>query len=410
MNSIRNILGLCLTFAMLTTIARAQESDYEVKSSFEERYRELKTRIHAAGIATELEVVDGDISTLEMQYITRQQFLDWALYPQSFTELIDELRLWSVVTHDKLVAFEKIGFLTARIDSLSDDRSKLLTELKSSSKSVSALNQTIRQMSANIQANERLLFALIDTIFLPYGKDLSQVGELRKGALSGKLQKAGVASRIYDIASDNVRFLKETNLRGSDYASLIDHYHQFNQKWGGLNERISEVYTTKDRAGRQGKSTRRQTGKAAKAPSPVEAVDSVLAQWQGMLTQTFWRDLANEFSREGVTVKPFSDAESFAGSIREHVQLAKANEQEASKFANDVWRDHIDKEWRDALTKETMLGMDGYTSLDVLVKELGPRRFDPMFVVYGLLAVVTVGAGWWFVRRNMRTQAPGAAA
>jgi hypothetical protein len=144
--------------------------------------------------------------------------------------------------------------------------------------------------------------------------------------------------------------------------------------------------------------------KAARADASQQAahVDSVLAEWQTKLNTTFWSTLQKEFTDAGIGVAPFNDGPSFSASIRTYVATLKANNQDPVPFTDSVWRDKIDKDWREALSKDTMLGKVEYASLDKLVSELNRETVDLKLILYIVGALVLVFIVWFFVFRSKK--------
>jgi hypothetical protein len=65
-----------------------------------------------------------------------------------------------------------------------------------------------------------------------------------------------------------------------------------------------------------------------------------------------------------------------------------------------VWKTRIDKEWRDALSRDGMLGKEEYAALDKMVGELAESKFDMKFVLYiGIIALVALVL-WWLLARK----------
>jgi len=394
----------------------SQQSDYQVMSDFNARHDVLKGRIDSARTAAQLDSIGNEIKDLEHRFASRSKFLNRALYPETFEEKINSLHSARVLVYDRISLVQNLGqrlaelearilYLTGRLDTLTVERNRLFEDLETSKQSLATMETTMRRLSMNLSTNERLLFALIDSMFLPYNKDMTQVAEVQKAALSKKLQKSDIVTRIYDVAADNMKFLEVTKLQGKDYSPLIDHYQQFRIKWTGLGEKINAVY----QAAQKKTATRKPTRKGKEAP-PGAHVDSALTQWEAKLTSAFWKDLATVFVEKGVSVRPFSDAESFAGSIRSHVDSVKARGDDASVFVNDIWKVRIDREWREALSKDVILGKEQYASLDKLVSELGQKRIDTKFLIYIAAVLAIIGTGWWFLKRKPGLQNPGAAA
>jgi len=419
----KTIGALLLLSVFITQVLDAQQSDYQIKQDFENEYRAIKNRIDSSMTIVELDSLKSRLEKLSAEYAVHTRFLDKALYPQTYDEAINNLRTDYVLTYDRVYLIQNQGvrieelegrifLLTARLDTLGTERTRLFTELQESKRSVASLREAMKRLSSNLQAKDRLLFALIDSIFLPYDKNLNQVADVQKEAIGRKLARANVVARVYDVAADNVRFLESTQLQVKDYASIIEQYQQFKSKWSGLKERFNAVAIAD--AAQRGAATK--TGKGAAAvkggtsgaaqEDPGNHVDSVLVEWNTKLLSVFWAALSQEFTSRGVSIKPFSDAPSFSASVRVYVDSAKASGADASVFVNDIWKERIDKEWRDALSKESMLGKVEYAALDKYVSELGQQKFDTKFILYIILFAAVVAGIWWFVGRKPKETKP----
>jgi len=429
MNRISTLLLLFSLLAAVVVSAPAQQSDYDIKTTFEERVATLKTSIDSAKSLVALDTLKTAIDSLDRRYAPRSAFLDKARYPQTFAGTMTELRDRHLMAYDRTYLLQtqgirisdlesQISSLSLRLDTLTIERNKLFQDLAESKRSVAAMRETIRKLATNLQAKDRLLFAMIDSIFIPYGKDLSRVGDMQKEAITHKLEQANVVTRVYDIASDNVTFLEATQLQGKDYAAMMDQYATFSNRWKGLREKMVAVATAptpsepgatpagKPRAGMKGPSI---TTAPAPKPAPGSEVDSILAVWNERMQKTFWTAIQKEFTDKAIPVNSFSDARTFSESIRSYVQMAKTSGEDPSVFVNDVWKARIDKEWREALTKDAMLGRAEYAALDKLVSELGAQKFDLRFVLYALVVLALAIAVWWFFIRKPKPASTPAA-
>ncbi len=420
---------LILLTLWCASVALAQQSDLETKTSFEAAYRSIAMEIDAAKTQDQLDSLRGSIDALESRYAEHRAFLDRALHPETFAEKIEKLRTLHGLTYERVYLIQSQGItiseyearlasLTQRLDSLTNDRDRLFAELRESKKSLADLRQKMRSLSKSLEARDRLLFALTDSIFLPYDKNLSQTTEVQKEAVVRKLLKSNVVARVYDIASDNVKFLEVTQVQPSDYASLFEQQQQFKSKWIGLREKMNAVAlasggSAEEASSGSSKSSGKGRQKATHSPGtdsipalePVGHVDAVINQWEKKLHASFWKGLEQEFSSKRVTLQPFTDGESFAMSVLEYVDSAKTDGRDVFVFVHDIWKDRIDKHWRATLEKESVLGKQNFATLDKAISELDEKKFDMKFVLYILgAAVVAFGAWWFFTQRKPATQ------
>ena len=410
----KRLFLLALLGATISAVCTAQRSDFALKNDYEDRYRRIAAHLDSATATQEIESLKGDVDKLESDYTQHQQFLDKALYPLTFNESIAKLRSLQVLTYDRVYLIRtqgvklselesRIGSLTTRLDSLTAQRDQLFGELQESRKSLSALREAVKRLTANLTAKDKLIFAIADSIFLPYGKDLHQVADLQKEAIGQRLDRANVLTRVYEIAADNVKFLDVTQLQGKDYGNLIEQYQAFTGRWAGLKEKITDVAATNAMvaSGSTGKGSAKtpvvRGGKEIRGASETAAaqsahVDSVLAEWRARLNAGFWGGLQKEFTTAGIAVAPFNDGPSFSSSIRQHVASLAASKQDPQPFVETLWKQKIDKEWREGLSKDAMLGKTEYAALDKLVSELSRETIDMTFVAYiaGILVIVVL--------------------
>jgi hypothetical protein len=413
-------MALCLLTAVLVSLALGQQSDFATKQGYESRYASISARVDSAKSTGALDSLRDEIRAFELAYTPQAGFLDKALYPTTFAESIEQLKKLHALTYDRVYLIQtqgirlvdleaRVASLTARLDSLTANRDQLFGELQESKKSVAALRDVVKRLTANLQAKDKLIFALVDSIFLPYGKDVHQVADVQKEAIGRKLDKANVVTRVYEIASDNVRFLDMTQLQGKDYASLFEQHQAFSNRWIGLRDKLAAVAATSaNLPGGETPSPVPGTGKppssspqrrpAATAAPTVTAqtthVDSVMNEWNHKLLASFWAAIQKDLTNTGVGT--FNDGPSFSNAIRTQAASLKSGSQDPGPFVETVWKGKIDKEWREALQRDEILGRSEYAALDRVVSELNKPVFDYMLLVYAA-GVLCVAWLVWFL-------------
>jgi hypothetical protein len=407
--------------ALLCAPAPAQESDFAIKRDFEDRAAALKARIDASTATIQLDSLKNDLDGFELDFQKHSAFLDKALYPETFDSRMKGLRdLFERTTirvrtiqaqGTQIASMEgTIQVLTYRLDTLTTQRDRLFIELQQNKTNNAALRETVRRLQTMLQAQDKLVFALVDSIFMPYGKDLAMVSDVQRDALNTKLAGNNLVGRVYGIAADNIHFLEATELQGKDFASLLEHYQQFDARWKGLSEKIQTVAAASQAAQGKGKTGTEGTvvvqGPAGKRGSQSVQVDSLLGVWNSRLRGAFWSAVGREFSSRGVQLNPFSDAPGFSSSIRSYVQSLQTGGEDPSFFVNEIWKARIDKEWREALSRDVMLGKEEYAALDKLVSELVRTKIDMKFMLYvGIVALVALGL-WWMLARKPKAEKP----
>lgn len=405
-----------LALLLMSISAFAQESDFAVKQSFENRIAEIKKAIDGATSVATLDSIKTEIVKLESDFSEKREFLDRALYPHTSDETLIELKEIHLITYDRVYLIQTQGIrlsdleaqlsaMSLQIDTLTNEKNRLFAELQKSKKSQAELREVVRRLNANLQAKDRLIFAMTDSIFLPYGKDLNQASETQKEAVGKKLEQANVLSRVNEIASDNIRFIESTQLQPKDYANLIDQQEQFAKKWDGLRDKMVAVALPP--SARPAPAAKGKAGVpvlTTAAPQPGAQVDSVVDAWNLKLQESLMASIEKEFTTNGITLQPFSDAKTFSQSVRAYIATLKTSGQDPTVFVDKVWKERIDREWRDVLSKESMLGKAEYAAIDQLVSELHAEQVGGHFYLYVVLVLALVVAIWWFFFRKPKAK------
>lgn len=387
-----------LRFVLLGTIAAAlsgsallaQDSDFLYKEEFLERARAIDDAIVNAGSTQELDSLRLTINSFEAKYSRRKDFLDKALHPESFASTVKELRTHLEDANSKVFVIQSqstkienleshLALLVMQIDSLSIERTKAFNDLRAAQRSNTSLKEAVNRLKATLLAKDNLIFALLDSIFLPFETGMLQGGDVAPMELRRQLEESNALSRVYEIASDNLRFAQVMKLQGRDFVPMVEQYNKFQKRWNVLKDRIAEASEgDKVPAGARGSRIRLQQA----------AVDSVISEWDGTLMSSLWKGVAGEFNAKGIFLLPFDNGASFKASIDQYLESARIKGSDETVFVEDVWKERIDKEWRSTLTQESVLGQATYAQLDLAVSEFAVKTLD--WKTAGAIALVFV--------------------
>ena len=246
---IRFLLILVWTLPALAQ-GQVSNSDYAVTTSFTHNERSIHDQIASATATVELDSLKVAIGTLERTFSPHRSLLDKALYPETFGSAISALQQELRQTYDRVFLIETQGAridalemelagVIRNLDSLSLARNSILEELARLKKSNGRLQETVKRLSANLEARDQLIFALIDTVFEGYDLPDNQTGEVRPHALGQRLGKVSALERIYDVAANSIRILDQLHPEGKDYNPLITQYNRFKLRWLGLRDRLN---------------------------------------------------------------------------------------------------------------------------------------------------------------------------
>lgn len=408
-------LRLAILVFTVAIVGFAQQSDFEIKERFKNMYAELKRDIDSVKTAEQIALIPNRIQGLETEFARHKTLIAGALYPETFENMMAELKDQFALAEAKATTIQTQGTridelesqvvtLNAELAKLNTEREELIAKLRSANNSIAQQQDLVRRLTVNLLSKDKLVNAMIDSIFLPFGKNMESLTEVQTDALGKKLEKTSIVTRIADIAQDNVKFLEATNLEPKDYSVLVNQYEQFRSRWNGLRERVNAAITANNaKAAAKGK--KNQTTPAEE--NPVTQVDASLAEWYNKLNSSLWASVMKEFTSRGVSVQSFNDPQSFSASIRAYVDSAKAGGGDTKTFVEDIWVQRIDKDWKASLEKDVMLGKAEYASLDQKVSELHKEKFDWKILFWVVNGIVIVLVAWWlFSRKPKKVQQP----
>jgi len=241
-----------------------ERSDFQVVQGFQSRYRAIQKATEAASSVDDCASISVSITELESEYAPYKQLLNKALYPDGFDKRITDARLQLRLTQDKLGVIEaqvkriaelrmQVEILGDQVEKLSGQNSDLLKQVQrmSASKSkemIDSLQNLVARLHSQIRQRDDLIFALVDSLFLQYDKDIASLQDVEKQSIAGRLQRGNVFSSIKKSIQDNVQFLESTSLTGRDVAEVAAQQRRFENQWQAFGKKLAVVYATNKRA------------------------------------------------------------------------------------------------------------------------------------------------------------------
>lgn len=350
---------------VLSSFLAAQEkSDYATVQKFQGMVKTLAKSVDSAKTVQDCADVSASINAMIVEFRPDSELLNKVLYPEDYAATLENLRNKLFVRQKDLGVIEaqfiRITELETKVRALSDSlgmsnaaNEKLLADVKQLTLTVKrltaelgtvdSLRRMIAKLQQGLQARDELIFALTDSLFLQYDKNISDMKDVEKQGLMGKVERRGVVSNIKRAIQDNVVFLETTQLKGNDLVAIVRQQQRFQSQWKGLGPKIAALYLT---------------GKQKK--NEVAVVDSMLATWNGKVDRAMWRSLNALFKEKGFAVKEFNTGDEFAANLIAFVdeQIQNPNkemmETRSKLFANfdqNVWQPDLSTNWLPALVE-----------------------------------------------------------
>lgn len=408
----KQIAGLFSFFLLFSCIAFGQgRSDYQITQDFEKEAKAISVSADSTNTVVECVDVESRITALDSAYREYKALLDRALYPDGFDGRLVKLRGQIAYAKGKITIIEtqyvRISELEAQVRQLSDQVEKLsgqnsamLSEVKRLSASkmmIDSLNKVISKLRQGLSERDGLIFALVDSLFLQYDKDMTAMSDREKQGVAARLERKNVFANIKKSIADNVQFLESTSLTGNDITKLVSEQVKFESKWKGFGQKLANVYVS-------GKSNRAKE---------IATIDTMLSQWKGRLDNLYWRNLNGVFSQRQIPVSRFESASEFYANVNTYLddEIRKARDEKDGQryfryqaFADSVWGMEIRPSWIPSMIESGKLTQAQADSLQDKIDQWENIVSPPLTTIYIIIVVVMLIVVFYLYRRYMKTR------
>ena len=401
---------------ILSTNVMAQEqSDYAIVKSYQTKYQAIKDAIKQVQTVQQCAEVSADIDELEKEFAADTVLLNKALYPDKYDDQITEARVELRLNQDKLGIIEssvariaelegQVRALSGKVDSLSSANDKLMASLdvmskavEKNTKTIDSLNHLIADLRRSIRARDEAIFAMTDSLFMQYGKNVEGLPDQEKKMLIGKMERHNVISNIMGAAQENIKFLESTQLNGKDLAGMVKEQHQFSANWKGLGPKLANAYVYSRERAKQ-----------------IAAIDTVIAQWGRKADSTLWASLNTEFSSKKIPVQPFHSSDEFVANLGSYFDQQindsqSSSDEKASRlkhFTDDVWNPSINSQWLPTLVDAGIITHDQENQLQTKFASWQAATAPSHTLLYAVIFLVILAVVIIIVIRNRKKPKP----
>jgi hypothetical protein len=384
---------VALLFVASATVV-AQQSDYQIQQDFRANHAELAERIDNATTPGELSEISADIDALEADYSEHSSLINAAIYPDTFSGKVRELRNRYNSASGHLAALEdasqRISELMAQVDEFRD-------RLAGMDEEIADLKEQIDRSSAN----ERRQAALIRQ----YRQNLEQRDAFVSEVLEQLMKRyqevdsatqAEIADALERMSDNPIELLKtiiaeytsmadqDSGLEAPDYVRMRAQHGYFSDVWSRIGERLANTF----------------------APdNPVEArqeVTDMLSAWLASIDNKLWNALTTAFNQNGIELPAFTSASTFNNALNQYVDNAievsrESNSEEDYQiyrnFSN-YWNNTVKAQWGELLVSGGILTNSDIAAIDVKLNEwseTAPPTSNLMFILFLISLAVIIG-------------------
>lgn len=407
------------------TLSAQQNSDYAIVQRFQTITKSVAKSIDQAKTIQECAEANTSIDAIEKDFVSDKVLINKANYPDGYDKTVEQLRGKLLIRQRDLGIIEKqivrITDLEIKIRELSDQILKLTNQNETLLAEVQQLSQNIKKLSGDlfnsttpidslhnmivklrqgIQERDALVFALTDSLFMQYDKNVVDMKDIEKQGLLGKIDRHGIVGNVKRSIMDNVAFLETTQLKGTDLVTLVRQQKRFQSQWTGLAPKLTKLYLS-------GKSRKNETA----------IVDSMIAIWGEKVDNALWRSLNLLFKEKGFVIKEFKNGNEFISNFTAFFDEQIQNENKESddtryklflNFRDNLWQTDLSAIWLPALIElhniSDIQKKDIETKYDNWRSSMmpGSKWLTYILIVLGVLLLAIVAV--WFFRKGQKNK------
>jgi uncharacterized coiled-coil DUF342 family protein len=389
-------LTILLLSALVFTFTSAQErSNSEVKRDFEKQYKAVLKSISDAGTPEEMTAVGEKVAALEEEYKSYREFLNKALYPDDFDTSIDKLKAQFTYSEQKVKAIgesaariaeleAQVTSLTEQVGKLNGENASLLAQLKQATAERDSLKKVVTTLRENIAKRDKAVFALVDSMFAQYDKNVQPNGDVQKSQ-QAKLEKSNILSSIKQGAAENIEFLSSTLLTGTDVAKLYGEQKKFESNWNGVKKLIGDAYLSNKEKARE-----------------IPTIDTMVATWRAKVDEAFWKALNNTFSAAKLNVAPLSadgDVHNVLAKFIDDQITGTAPKGEMEPYEiyqafEKIWTEELRPVWVPVMKENNMITDANVADIDTKMQLWHSKVKPGNWLLYGLIGLVVIALAY----------------
>ncbi len=409
----RTSIVVAMVVAMCAISFAQEQSDYEIAQSFSKQYKALTKAIEIAQTVQECAEISVNIDAIEKEFAPHKALLDKTLYPDDFQKKMEMVHGQLAYAQTKLGIIQdavakiasleiQVKELSAQVEKLSNENGTLLKEIQAlraskvqDQKAVDSLHALVTRLQSNIRDRDKMIFAMVDSIFLQYDKNVDALKDVEKQKIASHFERNNVIDNVKKSIMDNVLFLESTTLSGKDLSALAGEQKKFASQWKGLGPKLAGIYVAQKNRAKE-----------------LAAIDTMLTAWGTKVDAALWKTLNELFTKHNLTVRPFSNGNDFVanviGFVDEEIQNANQRTEAVrfqvySVFVDSVWNADITTIWMPLLRDNNMVTETQFAQMKTKIDAWRSSVEPPHTTLYVIIAAVVLLVLLLLYRRTKKT-------
>lgn len=394
------LLTVVLISLFSVGVVYGQQSDYKIKTEFENRHAELLTEIEMAQSVSSIDSLITTVEDFKVEYSEKSEMLDYALYPESYDSKIANLKSEARSAEHKLLIIENQA---ERLTSLTNEVSKFKTELStlngksdslrnaivSSQESEKKLSNLVTSYRKSVEERDEFIFDMVDSLFITYNQLApGTIEELSKSDGSGTVKSGDNPLVIINsILTENIETLKASSetFNTEDYLRIYALQAKVNDVWRNIGDNLVEIYGGKDKS------------------SWKKRIETDLKDWKASASLSMWNSLDEYLEGENVELGAFDNNSSFFTALDNFVsneskksdeEIISSSTYEDFKVFSEFWSSKVMDEWNNYLVEADVLTASQIATIDGKIDNWGEssKPFPTnLLIIFGIAIVAIIG-------------------
>jgi len=391
-----SILFVLFTVFVLSQTISAQ-SDYDKTQNFKNRYKQLEDAIKNAASLDECNVIGENTAKLKEDFTEDIPLLDKSLYPDNFESSFSKIeRALEIRKGDfnQIVDLRtEVGSLKDKISDISQTNAGLLVQIKQlnikvtkDAQTIASLQKLVAQLKANIAQRDELVRGIIDSLLEQFVKTPNTLNEAEKQAVFKKVDNGNLFFNIERTISDNIQYIKVTQITPDDLSKMKTQYKDFNKVWNQIGPKLSEVYLDKKDKSMQ-----------------IANVDNMFIEWNSRIDDEMWAQINKLFREKKLAVLPFKSGDQFYSSINSFIddEIKNLNVKSSSEskstfytFTDSIYFRTIQPVWIPILIENKMMTAANKDSIEKRIgiwkEKVAPSRINIIYLALGAVIFILI--------------------
>lgn len=334
------------------------QSDYDKTQNFKTRYSQLVDAIKNAASLDECKTIGINISKLKEDFIQDKTLLDKALYPENFESSFSKIETSLEVRKGDFTQIvqltSEVGTLKTQVTELSEKNQDLIGQIRQlnlkgekDAATIASLQKLVTQLKNNIQQRDLLVRDIVDSLLTEFVKAPSTLNEAEKQNFISKIDSRNLFYNIERTISDNIQFMRVTQLMPEDLSEMKKQYKDFNKVWKQIGPKIAEVYLSKRE-------------KAVE----IANIDNMFNDWNQRINEEIWTQVNKLFREKQISLLQFNSGEQFTNSAVSFIDdemknLGVKSSDESEKvfftFSDSIYFPKVEPSWIPILIDNNMM-------------------------------------------------------